>query len=164
VQNERQERDGRADFDFFIGTWKGHNRRLRERLKGSTSWEEFEGLSVVQKILGGLGNFDEVTFERETGTSQGITLRLYDPKSQEWSIYWASSLNPTIDIPMIGKFDKHNGVGTFYAFETHEGRHIYSRFIWSNINENACRWEQAFSEDGGKTWETNWTADFTRLT
>jgi hypothetical protein len=105
---------------------------------------------------------DEVTFERETGASQGVTLRLYDPNTQEWSIYWASNLSGTLDIPMIGKFDRHNGVGTFYAHETHEGRHVYSRFIWSNITENACRWEQALSADGGKTWETNWIADFTR--
>jgi hypothetical protein len=84
----QQERDGRDDFDFFIGKWKGHNRRLRERLVGSTEWEEFEGHSVVHKILNGLGNFDEVTFQREDGRMEGVTLRLYIPVKQELAIYW----------------------------------------------------------------------------
>jgi hypothetical protein len=155
------EHDGRNDFDFFIGRWKGHNRRLRERLKGSTEWEEFEGTSVARKVLGGLGHMDEVTFDRKTGSMEGFTLRLFDPKSQEWSIYWASSAGGTLELPMIGKFE--NGHGEFYAHEVFENRHVYSRFIWSEITETSCRWEQAFSVDGGKTWETNWTADFTRL-
>lgn len=155
------EHDGREDFDFFIGRWKGHNRRLRERLKGSNDWEEFEGISVARKILGGIGNIDEVTFQRETGTSQGFTLRLFDPKSREWNIYWASSVGGMLEIPMIGKFK--DGHGEFYAHEVFENQHIYSRFIWCEITANSCRWEQAFSADGGKTWETNWTADFTRL-
>jgi hypothetical protein len=155
-----EERDGRNDFDFFIGKWKGHNRRLCERLKGSNDWEVFEGHSVVHKILGGIGNFDEVVFQREGGEGQGVTLRLYNPDSHEWSIYWASSSGGTIFPPMIGKFE--NGRGLFYAHEPYEGRHVYSRFIWTHPNENECRWEQAFSTDGGQTWETNWTADFTR--
>jgi hypothetical protein len=157
----QSQQDGRNDFDFFIGRWKGHNRRLRERLKGSTEWDEFEGLSVARKVLGGLGHMDEVTLNRETGPVEGFTLRLFDPKSQEWSLYWTSSLTGTLEKPMIGKFE--NGRGEFFAQEIHDGKHIYSRFIWSEITENSCRWEQAFSADGGKTWETNWIADFTRL-
>lgn len=157
----QSKQDGRNDFDFFIGRWKGHNRRLRERLKGSNAWEEFEGTSVARKVLGGIGHMDEVTFHRETGYTEGITLRLFDPKSQEWSIYWASSAGGTLELPMIGKFV--NGRGEFYAQEVFENRHVYSRFIWCDITEHSCHWEQAFSIDGGKTWETNWTADFTRL-
>lgn len=160
MANTGKQRDGRADFDFLIGSWTGHNRRLRERLAGCTEWEEFEGVSVARKVLGGAGNIDEVTFHRESGVQEGLTLRLYDPEAQEWSIYWASSTTSNLFPPMIGKFE--NGRGEFYAHETHAGKHIYSRFIWTVINENACRWEQAFSPDGGKTWETNWTADFTR--
>ena len=157
----QSEHDGREDFDFFIGRWKGHNRRLRERLKGSNDWEEFEGISVARKVLGGLGHMDEVTLKRETGPMEGITLRLFDPKSQEWSLYWSSSASGVLEKPMIGKFEK--GRGEFFAHEVHENKHIYSRFIWSEITEISCRWEQAFSTDGGKTWETNWVADFTRL-
>ena len=155
------ENDGRNDFDFFIGRWKGHNRRLRERLKNCDEWEEFEGTSVCRKILGGIGNMDEVTFHRKTGYAEGFTLRLFDPQAQEWLIYWAASSGGKLELPMIGKFE--NGRGEFYAHEVFENKHVYSRFIWSEITEISCRWEQAFSEDGGKTWETNWIADFTRL-
>ncbi len=158
MQNEH---DGRTDFDFFIGRWKAHNRRLRERLKDCHDWEEFDGEVVDRKILGGLGNMDEIIMNRKTGRAEGITLRLFDPKSLEWSLYWSASTTGTLEVPMIGKFE--NGRGEFYAQEVFENRHVYSRFIWSNITEKSCRWEQAFSTDGGKTWETNWVADFTRL-
>lgn len=163
MANERTERDGRADFDFWMGSWKVHHRLLRERLKGSNSWEEFEGTSVARKILGGIGNFDENVMHRESGPVEGVTLRLYDPKSHEWRLYWAASLGGSLDVPMIGGFDQQNGRGEFYAHETHDGRHVYSRFIWSKITENSCQWEQALSPDGGKTWETNWMMEFTRV-
>ncbi len=156
----QSEHDGRTDFDFFIGCWKGHNWRLRERLKGSNDWEEFEGISVARKVLGGLGNIDEVTMDRETGRLEGMTLRLYNPNSQQWSLYWASSLDGILQTPLIGNFV--DGRGEFYSQELFEGRSIFCRFIWSNITETSCRWEQAFSTDGGKTWETNWIAEFTR--
>ena len=155
-----REHDGRTDFDFIIGRWKVHNRSLRERLKGSNDWQEFEGTSVARKVLGGIGNIDEITFDRETGPIEGMALRLFDPKSQEWSIYWSSSVTGVLDTPMIGKFE--NGRGEFFAQEVHGNQHVYSRFIWSGITENSCRWEQAFSPDGGKTWETNWIMEFTR--
>jgi len=156
-----KEQDGRNDFDFFIGSWTGQNRRLRERLKGSNDWEEFEGKSVARKILGGLGNIDEVSMNRESGTLEGFTLRLYDPKSRQWSIYWADSLGAILLTPMAGSFQ--NGRGEFFDQETFEYKKIFSRFIWSEITENSCRWEQAFSTDGGKTWETNWITDFKRI-
>lgn len=153
--------DGRTDFDFIMGRWKVHNRCLRERLKLSNDWYEFEGTSVARKLLGGIGNIDEITFDRETGPVEGMALRLFDPKSQEWSIYWASSATGVLDTPMIGKFE--NGRGEFFAHEVNDHKHVYSRFIWSEITENSCRWEQALSADGGKTWETNWIMEFTRL-
>lgn len=158
----QSERDGRSDFDFYFGSWKVHHQRLRERLKGSTSWEEFEGTSVARPILGGIGNFDENVMYRESGLLEGVTLRLYDPKSHEWRLYWASSLGGSLDVPMVGRFDKKNGRGEFYAHEPNDGIYVYSRFIWSEITENSCRWEQALSPDGGKTWETNWIMESTR--
>jgi hypothetical protein len=161
MQIEQSVQDGRVDFDFWMGTWKGYNRRLRERLKGSTSWEEFESTATVYPILGGLGNFDEVKFERETGTKQGMTLRLFDVESQQWRIYWADGSRGVLDVPMIGAFE--NGRGEFFAQEIFEGKAIFSRFIWTVISHDACRWEQAFSTDGGSTWETNWTMEFTRV-
>lgn len=155
------EHDGRADFDFLVGRWKIHHRRLRERLKGSTSWEEFEGASICCHILGGLGNIDEISADREAGHLEGFTVRLFDPVSCEWSIYWASNVVPgKLDIPMIGRFI--NGRGEFYAHETHESQHVYTRFIWSSDTPTTARWEQALSADGGRTWETNWIMEFTR--
>ena len=154
------ENDGRNDFDFFTGTWKMHHKRLKERLKGCAEWEEFEGTCVDKKILNGLGNFDEVIMQRETGTAHAITVRLFDIKSREWSIYWAAGASGMLDVPMVGGFK--NGRGEFYAQEIFEGKHIFSRFIWSNITADSCLWEQAFSADGGKTWETNWIMEHKR--
>jgi len=162
MQTEQKVQDGRVDFDFWMGNWTGHNRRLRERLKGSTEWEEFEGFSTVHEILRGLGNFDEVTFHRAGRQMRGVTLRLFDIETQLWRIYWAAENSPGIlDVPMIGSFK--DGRGEFYAQELFEGKPIFSRFIWTVLGENSARWEQAFSPDGGRTWETNWTADFTRI-
>jgi hypothetical protein len=156
-----QKMDSSKDFDFIIGTWEVLNRRLRERLKGSTEWEVFKGKMTARKVLGGTGNLDEVTMDRESGRLDGLTLRLYDPRSQQWSLYWAATNSQDLQIPMVGNFK--DGRGEFYAQEKFEGRSIYSRFIWSDITPTSCHWEQAFSEDGGKTWETNWTADFKRV-
>jgi hypothetical protein len=154
------EHDGRADFDFFIGRWKAHNRRLRERLKGSNDWEEIHGVAVVRKVLGGLGNLDEITMNRETGRLEGMTLRLYNPESRQWSMHWSSSADGILQPPLIGSFV--DGRGEFYSQELFEGRSIFCRMTCSNITETSCRWEQAFSTDGGKTWETNWIAELSR--
>ncbi len=160
MPDTRKEQDGRADFDFYVGTWKIHNRRLRERLKGSTDWEEFEGTSVARMVLGGLGNVDESWFDRESGRLEGMTVRLYDPVSQYWSLYWADSRQGILQAPMIGRFK--DGRGEFFDQEMFEGQHVFSRFIWSEITATSCRWEQAFSADGGATWETNWIMESVR--
>jgi hypothetical protein len=157
---QQSEHDGRADFDFLIGRWNVHHRRLRERLKGSTSWEAFEGISATRTILGRLGNLDEVILYREAGPVEALTLRFFDPKAAQWSIYWADSTNGFQPPPVIGGFKE--GRGEFYSQEAFEGKSIFCRFIWSNITPTSCRWEQAFSTDGGKTWETNWIMEFTR--
>ena len=155
------ENDGRNDFDFLIGIWKVHHRRLVERLKGSTEWEEFEGDTVARKILNDIGNIDENTLHRRTGFVHAMSLRLFNPASKEWSIYWSTDMTGTLDVPMIGGFK--DGRGEFYSQEVFEGRHIYNRFIWSKVTNLSCQWEQAFSEDGGKTWETNWIMEFERV-
>ena len=155
-------RDGSHDFDFLVGTWQVHHHRLRERLVGCTDWEEFEGTCTNDNIMGGTANFDESTMEREIGRVHGMTLRLYDQRSREWSLYWAATGSAVFDIPMIGSFKEQNGTGEFYAQETHKGRHVYSRFVWSKITPDSCQWEQALSTDGGTTWETNWIMEFTR--
>lgn len=155
------ENDGRNDFDFLMGSWKVHHRRLVERLKGATDWEVFDGDALARKILDGLGNIDEGVLYRQTGPIHAISLRVFNPQSKEWSIYWSTNLTGTLDVPMIGGFK--NGVGEFYSQEVFEGRHIYNRFIWSKITANSAQWEQAFSTDGGKTWETNWVMEFERV-
>lgn len=153
--------DGRNDFDFLIGAWRVHHRRLKERLNGCTEWEQFTGDTVARKILDGLGNLDENVLHRETGTVHAISLRVFNPVSKEWSIYWSTNLTGTVDVPMVGGFQ--DGRGEFYSQELFQGRHIYDRFIWSKITANSAQWEQAFSEDGGKTWETNWIMEFERV-
>lgn len=156
----QQERDGRADFDFFIGSWKLRNRCLREWLQGSTSWEEFGGVSVSRKILGGLGHIEEVTLERASGVAEELIVRLFDPQTQQWSIYEADSTSGFDPRPVIGAFKDGRIEG--YSHQPWEGKYIFRRVIWSEITATSFHWEQAFSADGGKTWETNWIADFVR--
>lgn len=162
IEQDNTEQDGRADFDFFMGRWKTHHRRLRERLKGSHDWEEFETTTVARKILGGLGNIDEATMERASGTVIGVTVRLFDPKTRQWSLYWVDSVNGwNWHLPQIGEFK--DGRGEFYAHEPIGGKYIFTRYLWLPINETSCRWEQAFSTDAGKTWETNWIMEHVRI-
>lgn len=148
-----QERDGQHDFDFFVGSWKIHNRRLRNPLTGSNTWVEFEGSSVNRKIWQGQANFDEDELADPSGHIQGTTFRLYDPKTHLWSEYWINSAQGTLNAPTIGSFT--NGQGEFYDHEVFQGKAIFVRFLYLNIKPDSCRWEQAFSADGGKTWETN---------
>jgi hypothetical protein len=156
------ERDGQHDFDFLIGKWKVHNRRLKEPLAGSKEWYEFDAVNTARKVWGGKANMDE--FEGDTPTGQhlqGMTVRLYEPKSHQWRLYWANSTRAIIDVPTVGEFK--NGRGEFFDEELYNGRSIFVRYVWSDITANSCHWEQAFSTDGGKTWETNWIMNSTRL-
>lgn len=161
IEQKNNEQDGRADFDFFIGSWKVRNRRLRERLKGSSSWDEFGGTTVARKILDGLGNIEEFTMERASGPIAGMTLRFFNPQSGQWNIYLANSVSGFDPQPAIGEFKE--GRGEFYSQEIFEGKSIFCRVIWSEITPTSCHWEQAFSADGGRTWETNWVSDFERI-
>ena len=151
---------GVQDFDFFLGDWTIAHRQLRHRLAGDTEWLEFSGTLSMRKLLNGLGNMDETELLSPRGHYHGATLRLFDPETATWSIYWLDSRKPAIDTPMVGRFE--NGIGYFYADELFEGRPIRVRFIWTPLSADRCRWEQAFSADGGATWETNWISNFTR--
>lgn len=161
MHNDIQTRDGRADFDFLMGSWTVKHRRLRERLTACTDWETFDGTSTCRTILDSLGNVEEGRFFRETGTSQGVALRLFDVETQLWRIYWADGSRGMLDTPMVGKFEGNRG--EFYAQEMYGKQAIFCRFLWTIHSQTACRWEQAFSVDAGKTWETNWVMDFTRV-
>jgi NIPSNAP protein len=156
---EDKPRDGARDFDFLMGSWTVHNRRLRERLHGSTAWDEFEATSSARPLLGGIGNEDVYRTEFIGGFT-GMSFRFYDKATARWSIYWADSRRGVLDPPVVGAFA--GDVGTFEGADVFEGRPIRVRFIWSRITTPTPRWEQAFSVDGGKSWETNWVMDFAR--
>ena len=150
------------DFDFYMGTWAVHHRRLKQRLAGNDEWEEFEGTSTAWALLGGAGNVDDNVLELPSGTYRAISLRSFDPTTNQWSIWWLDGRNPgVLDPPVVGGFE--DGIGTFITADTFDGRPIIVRFLWSDITPTTCRWEQAFSADGGETWEVNWVMESTRL-
>ncbi|HEY3766810.1 MAG TPA: hypothetical protein VGL44_16720 [Gaiellales bacterium] len=149
-----------TDFDFWFGDWDVRNRRLRERLAGCDEWVEFAATSHARPILDGLGNEDEFRTDH-AGGFVGMSFRFFDPETRRWSIYWADSRRSgLLDPPVIGGFD--GDVGVFHGADTFFGEPILVRFIWSGVTTPTPRWEQAFSDDGGDTWETNWIMDFTR--
>jgi len=154
-------RDGSHDFDFEIGKWKTHLRRLIRPLTGSTTWVEYDGTTVVSKVWNGKANLVELDVSGPAGHIEALSLRLYNPESHQWSLNFANSAGGTMAIPTIGEFK--NGRGEFYDQETLNGRAILVRFVISDITPNSCHFEQAFSDDGGKTWEVNWIATDTRV-
>lgn len=155
------QRDGQHDFDFEIGTWKTHLKRLLHPLTGSTTWVEYEGTTVVRKVWNGRANLVELEAHGPAGRFQGLNLRLYNPESRQWSLNFSNAGSGTLSPPTIGEFK--NGRGEFYNQETLNGRAILVRFVISDITADSCRFEQAFSDDGGKTWEVNWIAVDTRI-
>ena len=154
-------RDGQHDFDFNIGKWKTHVRRLVKPLTGSTTWMEYEGTTVVRKVWDGRANLAELEADGPAGHLQVLSLRLYDPASGQWSLNSANSRGGGMSVPTVGEFK--NGRGEFYDFESFNGRMILVRNVWLDISKDSGRFEQSFSEDGGKTWEVNWVAVDTRI-
>jgi hypothetical protein len=153
--------DGQHDFDFLLGRWKVHCRRLLHPLAKSNEWMDFDGTNVVHKIWDGRANMDEFEADTPSGHTEGMTVRIYNAKSHQWSIYWSSQANGIIDFPpMVGEFKQ--GRGEFYDAEDYKGQAIFVRFTWTVNSADSCHWEQAFSADGGKTWETNFVWDLTR--
>ncbi len=161
LQPTATERDGQHDFDFDIGTWKTHLSRLRHPLTGSTTWIEYEGTTVVRKVWNGRANLAELEADGPAGHLEVLSLRLYNPQSHQWSLNSANSRGGTLSQPTIGEFK--NGRGEFFDQEALNGRTIFVRNVWSDITRDSCRFEQAFSDDGGKTWEVNWIAVDTRV-
>ena len=156
-----KERATSQDFDFWMGKWKVRNRRLAQRLDGSDEWDEFEGKVAARPLPGGLGN-EDVFCTNYGGGFVGMSFRFYDPDSDTWAIYWADSRRPgLLDPPVTGSFTGDTGI--FEGADTFAGRSIRVRFTWSGVTTPTPRWEQAFSDDGGMTWETNWIMDFTRI-
>lgn len=155
------QRDGQHDFDFEIGTWETHLRRLQRPLSGSTTWVEYEGTSVVSKVLDGRANLVELKVDGPAGRIEGLSLRLYNPQSRQWSLNFANINSGTLTPPTIGEFK--DGRGEFYNQDTYNNRAILVRFVIIKITPDQYRFEQSFSDDGGKTWELNWIATDTRI-
>lgn len=152
-------RDGRRDFDFLHGRWQVRNERLRERLVGCTDWENFEATTTCQPLLGGSGNLE--TFDTDwNGGYRGLALRLYAPATGRWAIHWAGDRSGELEPPVHGGFD--GDIGTFIGEDRHQSRLVRVRFMWTRIDGDRARWEQAFSADNGGHWETNWFMHFTR--
>ena len=161
TKQARQERDGQHDFDFHIGTWSTHLRRLLRPLTGSTAWVEYDGTTIVRKVWNGRANLVELVADGPAGHFEGLSLRLYNAESRQWSLNFSGINSGVMSPPTIGGFK--NGRGEFFNQETLNGRAIFVRFVISDITPNSCRFEQAFSDDGGKTWEVNWIATDTRV-
>ncbi|MGA8490587.1 MAG: hypothetical protein WB711_09215 [Terriglobales bacterium] len=156
------QRDGQHDFDPLIGAWKYQLKKLMHPLTGSTTWAEFDGTGVCYKIWDGRAQLDTIEVDSpDAGHIEGLTLRLYNPQSHQWRLYWANSKIGVLDPPQIGEFK--NGRGEFYAQDTVNGKVILIRFVWTNLATNTPHFEQSFSADGGKTWEVNWITDQTRV-
>jgi hypothetical protein len=149
------------DFDFLFGSWRVLHRRLKQRLVNDNEWQSFEGSCTVQPLLGGLGNIDDNLLQLPGGSYRAASLRSFDPATRQWAIWWLDGRNPhQLDVPVVGGFD--NGVGSFYAHDSHNGQPIVVRFSWLDTGTASPRWEQAFSVDGGASWEVNWTMVFVR--
>ena len=157
-------RDGQSDFDFALGRWEFHLRRLRDPLTGSTEWVDYHGESHATPLWDGRANIDELRIESADGdVIDGLTLRLYDRETGEWKLYWANARNGALSLPpTVGRFAE-DGHGEFYDREELNGRPILVRFIWSQITPTSAHFEQAFSLDDGATWEVNWISDQTRI-
>lgn len=155
-QHERH--DGSADFDFEMGDWIVANHRLRQRLVGCREWDEFEARATVCALPDRMGNHEILRSEHVPGYI-GMAFRFYDPKTRLWSIHWVDNQQRTLEPPMIGAFGD-DGVGRFEGVFELDGRTILVRFLW--LRGETPRWEQAFSADGGASWETNWTMTFRR--
>jgi hypothetical protein len=160
-RNAAAEHDGQHDFDFEYGSWNIHLKRRLNPLTGSNTWTEFDGTSVTQKLWDGRAQIEQFETDGPNGHIEGMTLRLYNTQTHQWSLYWANSKNGKLDQPMTGEFK--NGVGEFYDQEPLNGKMIYVRFIWSETETGKPHFEQSFSDDGGKTWEVNWITDQTSV-
>ena len=153
--------DGAHGFDWEVGRWKTQVKRLVRPLSGSQEWVEYSGTSVVREVLDGRANLIELRVEGPAGRIHGTSLRLYNPQTRQWNINYASAHDGMLTRPVYGGF--RNGRGEFYGAEDLNGRAILVRFVISDINADSAHFEQAYSQDGGQTWETNWIAVDTRI-
>ena len=153
--------DGAHDFDFAFGTWTTRLTRLQRPLTGSKDWVEYSGTTVVRPVWGGRAQLVELDVAGAAGRIEGLSLRLYDPETRRWSLNFANARGGGMAPPTIGGFTDRRGV--FTSEETLDGRAIQVRFVVTEVTPDEYRYEQAFSADGGGTWEVNWIATDTRV-
>ncbi len=151
--------DGRRDFDFFYGEWLVQHHMLKRRGASAADWIAFAGTAVCRSLIGGLCNVEEADMP-ERGV-QGVAFRAFDIAHRTWSIHWVSSADGLVTEPVYGRFEK--GEGRFYGVDLDDGRPVKVAFLWKDITRSSAQWSQAFSYDEGKTWETNWIMDFSRV-
>lgn len=154
------ETSSERDFDFLVGRWTVYNRKLKTRLDDCQEWSEFEAFAECRKILNGFGNIDSFQTIFDGQPYEGAALRLFNPQTKLWSIYWANSEAVTLDVPQVGSFE--NKIGEFYARDVWDGKDIVVLYRWDATETDTPRWSQAFSPDFGKTWEWNWYMTFQR--
>lgn len=143
-----------SDFDFYFRKWNIRNRKLKIRLADCQEWVEFDSTEEAGPLLKGFGNINRFIAELESGPFEGIAVRLFNPQTRLWSIYWADSNVVAFDPPQIGSFD--GSIGKFYAWDTFNGQKVLVLFQWDKTDPNHPVWSQAFSVDHGETWEWNW--------
>jgi hypothetical protein len=153
--------DGQHDFDPLLGSWKFSLKRRINPLTGSTTWVDLIGTGVCYKLWNGRAQLDTVELNGPTGHIEGLTLRLFNPQTHQWRLYWANSKDGNVVVPQIGQFK--NGHGEFYAQDDLDRKIIFVRFDWTKLGTSSPHFEQSFSNDGGKTWEVNWITDQTRI-
>lgn len=146
------------DFNYLFGTWNISNRTLKKPLTGSDAWDEFQATQECHPILLGQGNYDIFSTEFESKPFQGLTVRLFDPKTRLWTIYWADSQDMKLDDGKVGSFDGDEG--DFFGRESAGGKDVIVRFHWDKRDPKAPVYSRAFSADDGRTWEWNWYSKF----
>ena len=153
--------DGQRDFDWEIGSWRTQLKRLERPLSGDTTWLDYEGTTIVRKVWNGDANLVELDVSGPAGRIEGLSLRLYSPQSRQWSLNFSNRRNGLLTTPVVGEFQGSRG--EFYSQESLDGRAILARFVITVISPDSAHFEQAYSDDGGKTWEVNWIADDSRV-
>jgi hypothetical protein len=149
------------DFDFFMGKWQLQNKKLKERLNNSSEWVTFESMQEMHTILNGVGNIDNFFAELDGQPFEGMSLRLFNPVTKLWSIYWADSIHGKLDPPVTGSFE--NSMGLFFGKDYVKGKPILVVFRWDITDKDHPVWSQAFSADNGTTWEWNWYMYFSKI-
>ena len=152
------ERNGQHDFDFLFGRWKVH---LKRKVSGTDRWTESDGYGIYRKVWGGRANINEFFSASPNDHIEGLTLRTYNEATHLWSLYWANSREGILSAAQVGKFD--HGQGEFYAQDNADGKGTLVRYVWSKITPTSAHFEQALSENGGRSWEVNWISDMVRI-